>query len=449
MKKYDLIVIGGGSGGISVAEYAAQYNKKCLVVENRHWGGTCVNLGCVPKKLFWQAANTWKNLNHTQGLGIHIKDKSFSWSIFKAKRDQTIKGIEQWYEGYLNNNLIDTYYGTAAFVDSNTIQVGDKVFSADKIVIATGSKPIVPDLAGSAHGLVSDDLFYLEEQPKSITIVGSGYIALEFSFILSALGSEVNLIIRKQKPLKTVDDEIVTHLMKAIEKSNINMLVGEDVSRVTLNGNTTDVALKSGKTINTERLVWAIGRKANIDSLQLHKAGIALKHGFIDANEYSETNIDHLFAVGDVANKPQLTPVAIQEGRRLMMRLYGGMDKEKIDLDFVPTVIFTMPPIAMVGLTEDQAVEKMGAEQVKTYISAFSPLANSLLEKDETVVIKLICQKDTQQVLGLHMLGEGVEEILQGFAVAIRKGITKRDLDKTIAIHPTLGEEVVTLKPIL
>ena len=447
--EYDVVVIGGGSGGISIAEYTAMYGKKCAIIEGLYWGGTCVNVGCVPKKLFWQASNTYRNLNYLKGWGMSIENKHFDWMTFAANREEKINEIEQWYTTHLQGLGVDCFNGWGKIKSKNCVEVEGKELIAEKIIIATGGKPTKPkNIPGAEIGCISDDIFSWKEQPKKVVIVGSGYIALEFAFILQNLGTQVTLVIRKDLPLSRFEPEIKESIAEYLKKAGVTLLCNSNVSRVTKEPNEgVAVHIDSGERIIVDQLVWAIGREPNTDGLSVESAGVQLKGKRVITDKYSCTNIDNVFAIGDVTDRPQLTPVAIQEGRRLIKRLLGNEKEERIDLNFVPTVVFTTPPIAVVGKTEEEAIKEGLA--IDVYRSKFSTLSDSLQGKGGEVFMKLICEKESNKVIGIHMLGEGIEEILQGFAVALNLGATKRDFDKTIAIHPTIGEELITIKPLL
>ncbi len=448
MQHFDLVALGGGSGGISAVEYAAELGKRCAIIEDRHLGGTCVNIGCVPKKLLWQAANMRRSIDFLGGFGLPQSSKSFSWEHFKEQRDQAISGIRNWYEGHLDSMSVQVFTGRGCFVDSKTIEINGKKITADHIVISTGSLPIVPNIPGKELGMISDDIFALQTQPKSMVIVGSGYIALEFACILQNLGTQVYLVVRGETVLRDQEPEIQKELLKNMEKMGIKVLLKSEVSCLENKTQGVSVTLKSGDSLLVDKLLWAVGRSPNTHQMGLENAGIDSQAGYILTDRYSNTNISGIYALGDVVDAPKLTPVAIQTARRLMMRLFNNKQDESIDLGCVPTVVFTQPPVATVGMTQKAAEKKWGKHAVLTSTSVFSPLINEVIGKNERSLFKLIYKKEDGCVVGLHMIGENVDEILQGFAVAIRAKLTKQDFDRTIAIHPSAAEEVVTLRPL-
>lgn len=457
MKKFDWIVIGGGSGGLSVVEKVTEFKKSCLLIDSNPLGGTCVNVGCVPKKMMWYLSEVYEKSKLVTDYCIDDKTRSnnFLFSKFVNERQKIIANINQWYEQNLNKERVMYMKGKAHFKSPHTVQVGNELFWGEKIAITTGSKAYFPkDIEGSELGITSDGFFELKEIPKSICIVGSGYIALELAAILSTLQEiqyhnvDTTVLIRSNQILKKIDNETTQFLKKELEKKGIQFYFNENVKRVEKKTHYLSIELNSNKKLEKNCLIWATGRKPNSDKLMLEKTNIKTnKLGYIETDDFFETDQPNHYALGDVIDKPQLTPVAIQCGRRLIKQLYEKKEENKVLFDFVPTAIFTHPPLSTIGLSQEQAKER-GIE-VDIYTSSFTPMIYNFSSQSQDTFIKLICEKKSQKVIGLHMVGEMVDEILQGFSVAISMGATKKDFDKTFAIHPTSAEEVVTLKPMI
>ncbi|OUR82805.1 glutathione-disulfide reductase [Cycloclasticus sp. 46_120_T64] len=445
---FDYIAIGGGSGGIAGVNRAAQYGAKCAIVEQDRLGGTCVNVGCVPKKVMWFAAATADSIQHAANYGFDVSLKKFDWAILKQRRDAYIKRLNGIYANNLDNNKVSHINGTATFIDANTIQVGDQQYTADKFLIATGGKPTIPNIPGAEYGISSDGFFELEQQAKKVAIVGAGFIAVELAGVYQALGTQVTLILRGDHALRQFDSMLGTELSKAMQQQGIQLVLQTSPSSIEKN--------EQGKLIiNSEQgalegefdeLIWAIGRQANTDSLNIEKAAVSLdKKGFIVTDQWQQTTQQNIYSVGDVTGRAALTPVAIAAARRLSDRLFNGQTERKLDYDLIPSVIFSHPPIGTIGLTEQQAKEQYG-EQVKIYTSSFNPMTQALSDVKQPTTMKLVTVGDDEKIIGCHLFGESSDEILQGFAVAIKMGATKKDFDDTIAIHPTNAEELVTMR---
>ncbi|MDQ5766905.1 glutathione-disulfide reductase [Thiothrix subterranea] len=450
---YDLIAIGAGSGGLSVVEKAAKHGAKCAVVEvNDDLGGTCVNRGCVPKKVMWFAANLAHAQHDAQDYGFATIPGKLDWGKLVMKRDNMIGGITDWYmDSFLSEAGIDLIQGQARFVDAKTLEVNGETYTADHIVIATGGRPIVPtDIPGAEHGISSDGFFELEEQPAKVAVVGGGYIALELAGVLNALGSETHMLHQGFPVLIGFDSLMQKTLRTQMEHDGI---VFNDTAKIASVEKQADgkftVNYADGSTLSDlDQLLWAIGRKTNTDDIGLENIGLELAPGgFIDVNEYQETSVPGVYAIGDIINKRgvQLTPVAIAAGRRLGDRLFGGMKDRKLDYSLIPTVMFTHPPIGTIGLSEEAAREKYG-DAVKVYSTEFTPMYYSFVKHKAKTAMKLVVVGAEEKIVGCHAIGVGVDEMMQGFAVAIRMGATKQDFDDTIAIHPVSAEEMVTMK---
>lgn len=445
--KFDLLVIGGGSGGLAHAQRAAEYGTNAAVIEYRPLGGTCVNVGCVPKKVMWYASHLAHDLAHAGDYGYEVEVNGHSWSALKARRDAYIKRLNGIYSNNLDKRGVTHIEGTARFVDAHTVDVDGREYSAERIVIATGGQPMVPALPGAELGITSDGFFELEEQPKRVLIAGSGYIAVELAGIFNGMGSETRLVIRKDSVLREFDTMLSTELMATMQKDGMALDTGVIPAAVRKTDDGLVLTAEDGREFGpVDAVVWAIGRSPNTASLDATNAGVALdERGFVPTDELQQTNVENIFALGDVTGRAALTPVAIAAGRRLADRLYGGMDGRHLDYRLIPTVIFSHPTIGTVGMTEDEARAEFGAD-VKVYNSGFTPMFYALGDVKGRSAMKLVTVGSDERVVGCHVFGPGADEMLQGFAVAIRMGATKKDFDDTVAIHPTNAEEVVTMR---
>ena len=448
-KQYDLIAIGGGSGGLSVAERAAEYGARCAVIEKGVIGGTCVNVGCVPKKVMWYASDMAYMLKNAADYGFDISSNGFHWQKLIKGRQGYISGINNWYHDYLKENKIDEITGSASFVDANTLDVNGETYTAPHIVIAPGSIPVIPEIPGGDIGITSDGFFALHEQPRKVAIVGSGYIAVEFAGVLNALGSEVTLLVRGHHVLSHFDILLRETLMKELLSCGINVITNTSVESVTkTNGNDIHLSCNNNQHYDGfDTLVWAIGRKANIEGLNLEVTGVELtERGNIKVDDYQNTNVPGIYALGDVTGKIPLTPVAIAAGRRMADRLFNQQTDRHLDYHNIPTVIFSHPPAGTIGLSEEDARKKFGNDTVKAYQTSFTPMAYAFTTHQPRTAMKLVTVGAEEKVVGCHIIGTGADEMLQGFAVAIKMGATKADFDNTVAIHPTSAEELVTMR---
>ena len=445
---YDLLSIGAGSGGLSAAERAAEYGKKTAVIENKTVGGTCVNIGCVPKKVMWFASEIASALDDAKGYGFDVNINGFNWAKLVESREDYIKGITDWYGNYLKDSNIDYLQGTAKFIDANTVAVDGINYTADHIVISPGGYPIVPDIPGAEHGITSDGFFALTEQPKRVAVVGAGYIAVELAGVLNGLGSEVSMLLRRDHFLGSFDAMLRETLMEDMVNAGVNIMSRINVENIEKNTDgTLTVHCQGGITLeNIDALIWAIGRAPNTAPLNLDAAGINYtEHGYIPTDEFQQTNVEGVYAVGDVIGEAQLTPVAINAARRLSDRLFNNMPDRKLDYTNIPTVMFSHPPIGTMGLTEEQARKEHG-DAVKIYQTSFTAMYHALVEHKQQTAMKLVCVGAEEKVVGLHIIGKGADEMLQGFGVAIKMGATKKDFDNVVAIHPTSSEELVTMR---
>lgn len=444
---FDLIAIGGGSGGLAVAEKAAQFGKRVAIVEGSRMGGTCVNNGCVPKKIMWYAAHLAHAVDDATGFGIPTTRGQTEWQTLVQGRDRYIANINRYWNSYVADNNIAHIQGYARFVDSRTIDVNGERYSADHIVIATGGRPVVPNVPGAELGITSDDFFLLNTQPRHVAVVGGGYIGVELSGVLNALGSKVSLFARDQRVLPTFDPMLSEVLAQEMQKQGIDLHVDGTVTRLEKKGKHIVVHTQQGEHVQGfDTVIWAVGRRPNTDKLNLPAAGVAHSpNGVITVDAYENTNVPGIYAIGDITGRAPLTPVAIAAGRRLAERLFNGQSERKVDYDNIPSVVFAHPPIGTVGLTEPQARKKYGRD-VTIYKTQFTPMRYALAKNGSTTAMKLVCAGKDEKVVGIHIIGDGADEMLQGFAVAVKMGARKADLDNTIAIHPSSAEELVTLK---
>lgn len=447
-KHYDLIAIGGGSGGLSVAERAASYGARCAVIETGRLGGTCVNVGCVPKKIMWHTAHLAHALNDASGYGFKLDYFDFDWRRLKTARDALIRHLNEEYLGYLSQAGVELIRGFARWMDARTLEVNGEHYTADHIVIATGSRPRIPDLPGAEFGISSDGFFELNNCPPRVAIVGSGYIAVEVAGVLHTLGAEVMLLLRKDQVLRPFDAMLREQLMTRLREDGITVLTHTQVRAVArrVNGSLNLHCDGQANILNVDTLLWAIGRDPNTAALNLPAVGVATTpSGAIPTDPFQNTNIPGIYAIGDATERFHLTPVAIAAGRRLADRLFGGQPDRRLLYENIPTVVFSHPPIGAVGLTEEEARRDYG-EAVKIYQTQFRPLYHAFTARPLQTVMKLVCIGPEEKIVGCHLIGEGADEMLQGFAVAIRMGATKRDFDDTVAIHPTSAEELVTMR---
>lgn len=445
--KFDLIVLGGGSGGIAAANRAAEYGAKVLLIEANLIGGTCVNVGCVPKKIMWMASQRYSQIQTAEGLGIHAPKPNLDWLSLLQKRQAYIDKLHIGYEKKLSHNKVVLQKGIGRFHAAHTIEVGETRYSAPHILIATGSHAIWPKIAGQNLGIDSDGFFQLKSLPKRVAVVGAGYIAAELAGMLQGFGSDVSWAYRSNRVLKSFDEMLSQKLLAHYQQSGIHLYPEHIPKALTQSTEGLLLECEDQKHLSpVDCVIWAIGRKSNSKDLQLEKSGVLLdKNGLIQVDAYQNTSIPGIYAVGDVASNWQLTPVAIKAGRQLSERLFNQQHTAKVDYSLIPTVVFSHPPIATVGMSEAQAHLKY-PKDIKCYNAQFTPMISAFSTHPSTCSLKLITVQSTGKIVGCHMIGEQVDEILQGFAVAIKMGATKADFDETIAIHPTIAEELVTLR---
>ena len=440
---FDLFVIGGGSGGVRCARIAAIHGARVAIAESTHWGGTCVNVGCVPKKLMVMAADYGIAAEDSRGFGWDTRRGKHDWAAFIAKKDAEISRLNGIYVRLLSSAGCTLFDAHAKFVDPHTLDVGSQRITAERIVIAVGGHPLRPDLPGGDLGIVSDAAFHLPALPKHVMLVGAGYISVEFAGVFAGLGAEVELVCRPPLPLRGFDGDLRSALAKALAAQGVRLHCGTEPTRVERDGEGYLVHLKDGTIRRTDLVFWAIGRKPNTRSLGLAAAGVATSAaGAVVVDAQGQTSQAHIYAIGDVSNKMNLTPVAIAEGHMLADRLFGPQQRNW-NFDVVATAVFSHPPIATIGLTEEDAAARF---PVDIYLTRFTPMRHTMTGRHVQSVMKLVVEQSTQRVVGAHMLGDDAPEMMQGIAVAMTAGATKADFDRTIGIHPTAAEEWVTLR---
>ena len=449
MREYDIIAIGGGSGGSATMNRAAMHGAKAAVIEGNIIGGTCVNVGCVPKKVMWYGAQVSETLkNYAADYGYTIGETSFDFKTLRKNREAYIERSRQAFSNNFNRNGVDYIEGYARFVDKNTVEVNGEHIRAKHIVIATGSYAFIPNVPGSELGGTSDDVFAWEELPESVSIIGAGYIAVELAGVLHALGVKTDLFVRKGGPLRGFDQGIVEVLVEEMKKNGQPLHTHKVPQKLEkIDNGDIQIHFEDGTTHTSQKVIWAVGRKANVSQLNLEAAGVALnERGFIQVDEYQNTTTPGIYALGDVSGEKELTPVAVKAGRTLSERLFNGKTDAKMDYELIPTVVFSHPAIGSIGLSQEQAEAKYGAENIKVYESNFAGMYSAITVHRQMTKLKLITLGEEEKIIGLHGIGEGVDEMIQGFAVALKMGATKADFDATVAIHPTASEEFVTMR---
>ncbi|HCX88181.1 MAG TPA: glutathione-disulfide reductase [Gammaproteobacteria bacterium] len=448
-KHYDFLVIGGGSGGIAGARRAAQYGARVALVEAGRLGGTCVNVGCVPKKIMWNAAHFADALAISEDYGFTLPAAEFNWGSFKTARDAYVERLNGTYLRNLDSSQVEIFRGWATFESPREVRVGDTLLSADHILIATGGRPMVPDIPGADLAITSDGFFELSEQPRRPLIIGAGYIATELAGVLHSLGSEVTILLRKDILLRGFDATLRRTVMDEMCSAGISILTGihmESIEREA-NGHLA-VRPQDGDTIGGfDCVLFAIGRDPATDAMGIAATGLETDSaGFIPTDEWQNTTQPGIYAVGDVTGRQALTPVAIAAARRLSDRLFGGQAQARLEYENIPTVVFSHPPIGTVGLTEEAAKERYGDDGVKVYQNRFTDMYYAVTPQRVPTVVKLVVTGPDEKIVGCHVVGRAADEMIQGFAVAVTMGATKADFDNTVAIHPTAAEELVTLR---
>jgi glutathione reductase (NADPH) len=440
---FDLFVIGGGSAGVRCARIAAGHGARVGVAEERFWGGTCVNIGCVPKKLMVMAAEYGGAVRDARGFGWNLADGAHDWRTLIANKDAEISRLNATYKRVLDNAGAKIFEARATFVDAHTLDVGGISVTAERIVIATGGHPTRPTFPGGEHCIISDDAFFLPERPQRIVLLGGGYIAVEFAGIFAGLGSEVDLVFRQPLPLRGFDEDLRVGLAEALSANSIRVHAGVSPTSVEASGGIKQVHLSDGRVLTADLVFAALGRAPNVGGLGLDRAGVATgRAGAVLVDAHNATSQKHIFAIGDVTDRLNLTPVATAEGHALADGLFGPGPRAWT-LDRVATAVFASPPLATVGLTEHQAAQRGPAD---IFLTRFTPMRHALSGRARKSLMKLVVDQATQKILGAHMLGEDAPEIMQGLSIAINCGATKADFDRTVGIHPTAAEEFVTLR---
>lgn len=448
MTDFDYICIGGGSGGIASANRAAKHGARVAIVEAKAIGGTCVNVGCVPKKAMWFGAQVAEAIHkYAPDYGFDVTLNHFDWATLVQNREAYIERIHGSYGRMFSNNNVTVIQGFARFIDQHSIDVNGTRYSAKHFLIATGGRPTRPDIPGAELGIDSDGFFALNKLPESALVIGAGYIAVELAGVLNSLGSKTHLAVRKHAPLRTFDPMLSESMVEMLAQDGIELHTQSTPKslRKTDDGHI-QVRFESGFELNVKTVIWAVGREPANDNIGLENTGVELdERGYIKVDEYQNTNINNIYAVGDCIGKVELTPVAVKAGRLLSERLFNSQSQAKMDYSLIPTVVFSHPPIGTIGLTEPQAIAEYGEDNVTVYNSSFAAMYTAVTQHRQMTRMKLICAGQDQKVVGLHGIGHGMDEILQGFGVAIKMGATKADFDACVAIHPTSAEEYVTL----
>ena len=442
---FDLFVIGAGSGGVRAARFAAGFGARVAVAESRYLGGTCVNVGCVPKKLLVYGAHFEEELRQAKGYGWASGEPAFDWSTLIANKNREIERLNGIYRKLLVDNGVKLLEGHARLVGGQHVEVDGQRYSARHILIATGGWPQVPDIPGAEHAITSNEAFHLEQLPQRVLVVGGGYIAVEFASIFHGLGAKTSLLYRRDLFLRGFDESLRMHLRDEMEKKGMDLQFNSDIRRIEKQADgTLKATLADGRVLETDCVFYATGRRPMLDNLGLENTRIELdERGFIRVDNLYRTTDPFVLAIGDVIGRVQLTPVALAEGMAVARRLFRPEEYRPLSYELIPTAVFCLPNIGTVGLSEQQAREK---HRVKVFESRFRPMKLSLTDSQERTLMKLVVDADSERVLGCHMIGPEAGEIIQGLAVAMKAGATKRDFDDTLGIHPTAAEEFVTMR---
>jgi glutathione reductase (NADPH) len=442
---YDLFTIGAGSGGVAASRRAASYGARVGIAENWRVGGTCVLRGCVPKKLLVYGTHFAQEMADARGYGWEVEG-TLDWGKLVAAKNAETKRLESIYQTMLDNAKVETLLGTAKLVDAHTVQVGERRVTAKYILIATGGRPERPAIPGIASTITSNEALDLETLPRRVVIVGGGYIAVEFAGIFRAAGAEVTLVLRSSKVLRGFDEDVRDHLTGELVRQGVEIRANSKIAHIDKIGWILRAALEDGTSIDAEQILYATGRVPNADALGLDEIGVVRdKAGAIAVDEWQQTSVPGIYAVGDVTNRANLTPVAIAEGRGLAETLFNA-NPMSMDHSDIPSAVFSQPPVASVGLSQGDAERLLGADGVDVYRAIFRPMKYTLAGRQEKTLMKLVVDAATGRVRGVHMVGPDAPEIVQGMAIAVKAGLTKKDFDRTVAIHPTAAEEFVLMR---
>ncbi|CAB1402399.1 Glutathione reductase (EC 1.8.1.7) [Pseudomonas fluorescens] len=443
---FDLYVIGAGSGGVRAARFAAGFGAKVAVAESRYLGGTCVNVGCVPKKLLVYGAHFAEDFEQASGFGWNLGEANFDWATLIANKDREINRLNGIYRNLLVNSGVTLHEAHAKIVGPHEVEVNGERFTAKNILIATGGWPQIPEIPGSEHAIGSNEAFFLKELPKRVLVVGGGYIAVEFAGIFHGLGADTTLLYRGDLFLRGFDGAVRKHLHEELTKRGMDLQFNADIARIDKQADgSLKATLKDGRVLEADCVFYATGRRPMLDNLGLENTGVQLDDkGFIKVDDEYQTTEPSILALGDVIGRVQLTPVALAEGMAVARRLFKPEHYRPVDYKMIPTAVFSLPNIGTVGLTEEQARE--AGHEVVIFESRFRPMKLTLTECQEKTLMKLVVDGKTDKVLGCHMVGPDAGEIIQGLAIALKAGATKRDFDDTIGVHPTAAEEFVTMR---
>lgn len=443
---FDLFVIGAGSGGVRAARFAAGYGARVAVAESRYLGGTCVNVGCVPKKLLVYGAHFAEDFEQASGFGWSLGEANFDWPTLIANKNREIERLNGIYRNLLTNSGVSLFEGHARIVDAHTVEVNGQRHSTERILIATGGWPQIPDIPGREHAIGSNEAFFLKALPKRVLVVGGGYIAVEFAGIFHGLGTQTTLLYRGDLFLRGFDGAVRKHLQEELTKRGMDLQFNADIERIDKQADgSLKATLKDGRALEADCVFYATGRRPMLDNLGLENTGVKLdKRGFVEVDDLYQTTESSILAIGDVIGRVQLTPVALAEGMAVARRLFKPEQYRLVDYAMIPTAVFSLPNIGTVGLSEEQA--KADGHKVQVFESRFQPMKLRLTDCQERTLMKLVVDADTDKVLGCHMVGPDAGEIIQGLAIALKAGATKQHFDETIGVHPTAAEEFVTMR---
>lgn len=444
--EFDLFVIGAGSGGVRAARFAAGFGAKVAVAESRYLGGTCVNVGCVPKKLLVYGAHFAEDFEQASGFGWSLGEANFDWATLIANKDREIHRLNGIYRNLLVNSGVTLMEGHAKITGPHEVEVNGQRHSAKHILIATGGWPQIPQIPGHEHAISSNEAFFLKELPKRVLVVGGGYIAVEFAGIFHGLGAKTSLLYRGEMFLRGFDGAVRKHLHEELTKRGMDVQFNADIARIDKEPDgSLKATLKDGRELITDCVFYATGRRPMLDNLGLENTGVTLdKRGFVEVDDLYQSAEPSILAIGDVIGRVQLTPVALAEGMAVARRLFKPEQYRAVDYNMIPTAVFSLPNIGTVGLSEEQAIED--GHKVQIFESSFRPMKLTLTECQERTLMKLVVDADTDKVLGCHMVGPEAGEIVQGLAIALKAGATKQHFDETIGVHPTAAEEFVTMR---